>query len=443
MGKYNEELDAVKMKRYTHSEIDDGDKNELINFLAGTQSFRAVSHKMMKMRKLASHLTWLYPNTPVYLDSNISDRVITHSGNRGSKFVKVARSLDRSYQVWASKYRMLNSYDDNFPKEFKTKEGKLAKVIQKRMYDNNMKLTKDELSKLSDLLSKMQNGKDLIVDVTRNFEVGEFGDSQSCFKAGGGYDYVPEFMATQEAFRSVRIYTTKQQPLGRAWIYILPENDGFVVWNAYGLSMANLCRALKGVSGIEYKLRNDFNLRGRPADIYINAGDKGFFATERKSLEYVLVVNRVYVCYSCEERIEDGNTHQVGDHIFCSSCVADLTVCSHCNEYIEDDDDAREVHIHTLDGSISSQIWCYDCAYSDASECNDCGRMFKNRYIFDNGICRECTENNYSYCYNCGTQVHNEEIYALPNDALVCEDCNYEYMEEQARLEEETEVTNE
>lgn len=115
-----------------------------------------------------------------------------------------------------------------------------------------------------------------------------------------------------------------------------------------------------------------------------------------------------------------------------------MCTCEHCDG-LHFEDDSRS--IRTGSGRHDHEIWCEDCADSDAITCDGCGEQCAPDCIHtdDSGtsICDRCSEDSYSMCGNCNTWIntYNSDYYSNDDGIYCCRECSGDENEVEATEE--------
>ena len=138
--------------------------------------------------------------------------------------------------------------------------------------------------------------------------------------------------------------------------------------------------------------------------------------TENEALHCNYCHEEYVSCWSCDNRVIEDDTVDIGGYSYCRDCVE---YCDHCGEYFTGDSflvynsRGREIDV------------CESCAMNDFYCCDDCGiySHHNNIHDVDNGTyCNDCFEENYTSCTNCEEEVNKEDVF-IANYKPYCDNC--------------------
>lgn len=114
------------------------------------------------------------------------------------------------------------------------------------------------------------------------------------------------------------------------------------------------------------------------------------------------------LCKHCRVPIaEDEEREEDCPHNVCASCYEDYVYCDRCGDWVHSDD--------TYTGN--GETYCEDCWDRVSETCDHCGDRFHMDDLAD-GMCASCRED-YSRCTDCGDIYNNEDL----DDEGRCESC--------------------
>jgi hypothetical protein len=136
-----------------------------------------------------------------------------------------------------------------------------------------------------------------------------------------------------------------------------------------------------------------------------------------------------FVCCNCQEHVSEDEYSLYRDDIYCSSCYEDhVLYCGYC----EEDRDRNEA-VRTIDslGRYAGYV-CGDCAQNHFSECRRCWNTQNNEYIVEttdtaHTYCNQCAENYVYFCTGCDLVTDIKEF----DDEGYCSDCHREEDDEE------------
>ena len=214
--------------------------------------------------------------------------------------------LDRQHGYYDPRCRIFSDhvlYDENFSREWVTKEGNFTKRLAKLYLQKGLKLTPAELSAIGNIARRhCSKDTERAVELTRdlNLSAGDFYHSASCWWTSESRSRCILKRSGGLALRTFSAGEPKQQPecgrknctqcpmvtvnpgklTGRAWVLPLAKDtfgtlkptedtdaDAYMVFNVYGLDGWEAARMVAQMTGRSYK-RIAFDLRGA----YINNG---------------------------------------------------------------------------------------------------------------------------------------------------------------------------
>ena len=307
-----------------------------------------------------------------------------------------------------SGYRNVSSYfsDDEVEYLWKNSQGIFTKRLSKYFYDTyGVKFTPSQLETIGNhAKSNSIDNKNFNIAITRNFNwrSGDFGDHGSCFwgDRNGARTMLDENGAYAVLFykkgnNNERYYPKGYSGYGRAWLVNI--DDGFIIFNAYGISLQSVAHILFSISNSSYY---------RKIYLYNNGDDTG-----------ILYINgsRGWIIGDID-KIKDLNEYDLGwDESY--------STCDHCDRYIDEDDS------YEVDG----YYYCEDCYYDLFKECDDCGKVVSKDSTYyiescEKEVCENCYRENYFDCDDCDETYKNKEANILENlDKTLCNNCTRNY----------------
>lgn len=331
--------------------------------------------------------------------------------------------------------------------------GTFPKRVAKWLYQKHgIKLSAQQLSIIGNKVSAhCERNIQYTFDFTSSldWDAGDFGDDGSCFWScrAGARD-----MLEENGGKAVRFYTDDGRGYARAWL--APVDNGWIVFNGYGLESLQIARILSHYWGAYYKKARLVNNGETCGVLWVNRGQGYIIANQSDCKDsYDLGWDDVRTggdcCYYCDEYIEAGDGYGFGGDTYCEGCynemfffcndcdgdchnddhnmVGDDSVCDDClDAYYSRCVNCDEYHRDTTKGPDSEER-CASCHSEHVNECEDCAgdHMIADSYRGSDNVyrCEDCHDKIHSTCFRCGAVCHNDDIKTGPDGELRCEDC--------------------
>lgn len=272
--------------------------------------------------------------------------------------------------------------------------GRIADYIYKN-FGNKLPLTTVE--RIGNVVKRHMpsaGNETIVFSFAKNIDwgAGKFGDGQSCFWTSRK-DCRDNIKANKGFAVQFWNPATPDTGKGRCW-GALAENDSVIVlYNAYGVALSEMARALSSFFKCDYRSVNLYINGSTSETVYVNSGT-GYVLGQSKTIEaltssYNLPYKRNKVCHYC--RHADSETTMLDGRDFCKRCTSAFTrVCHACRATVWYNR-ARQVRLSY--GSNQFITLCDSCSHK---YCNSCGKVEKEpilKYNFINAqhaICGEC-----------------------------------------------------
>lgn len=283
--------------------------------------------------------------------------------------------------------------------EHKKYSGTFSKRARKYYHEKCIKLTHSQCSELGSLVGQYssRNASYVIRFTSELWSCGAYHDAGSCF--WGDKKFAPDIIFG-EGGGGVLFYDDADNRLGRCWI--LPYRDDWVIFNAYGLPLLTMARALSQFLVSTYRridLRNNYSTDGH---LHINDDGYILFKEEDKYIMDQPIDLRIdeskYVvyCEDCGEIIDEKNV--INDEVYCNDCASNFEECYYCSEMSKDYD------------TINNKTVCQNCM-SDVYECEHCqDRNHRDDMVILKGVgwvCDMCSDE-YIECPHC-SKYHDRD----------------------------------
>lgn len=263
---------------------------------------------------------------------------------------------------------------------------------------------------------------------------GEYEGTPTCFRFGGENEVSRKFIEKYKRTKCLILKRVDTTDTARCIVYFAGGRNIYLtnfyykrITQNYRLFVEAL-RMLLGLKKVSFKDCNNPEL-----PIYLN--DDGILVHDEKSFKYPFT--RKFPCPHCDDIVDEkkmlheveGTTHYIG---CCDSCLGFNTayaICSHCDTAIFDEADAYYIE-------ADDRTFCYRCYERYVQTCANCGHKSSNENFEitnnDETLCEDC----YSTCEECGDVFRNNEI----NDNGLCSDCQAD--EDEQEEEEEKKNAN-
>lgn len=295
-------------------------------------------------------------------------------------------------------------------REFVNKRGKLAKRIKrnlKKLYGEN--IAPEAMSDIGNKANQytLRDGT-YKVEITRDLAgtVGAFGDDESCFQEGHENDHHLFAMDDNSDFYAVRIYRQTGSRLARSWGW--DSGDGFVVFNAYGMTLYKIAKITS--QALNQDMRQiQFNFDGwlNDRNCYAIGGDpKAVTLRAKCNPERYQNNGQQGYCTYCDNTIYDDDDFHMADNggMYCRACWDDnFHRCNHCHIWHR----REHVHLQRVRGLHGTQNICPDCL-EHFILCVGCKIRCHSRHITETNLgalCARCIENDVLVCNDCDDHV--------------------------------------
>lgn len=275
--------------------------------------------------------------------------------------------------------------------------GSFAKRVAKYFHKQGTPLTSDQLGVIGSLVSQYSASQtDYTIDYTSDFnwQAGDFGDGGSCY---WGCRSAAKDMISENGGQAVRFYKDGNGT-GRAWM--LPHDNNWILFNGYGLDLAQIAQVVAADLGQSYKRIRLENNGDTDGTLWINSG-VGYVVGSVEDYEYdrsidLCIEDDSQCCQDCGCRISHDDCHCVcGDRYVCDSCFDDYSYCDQCEKYFSSDD------VYYID----EQGYCDHCRRCYCTKCVDCGEWHRETNTTSDGeVCASCLDN-YCACESCGLRL--------------------------------------
>jgi hypothetical protein len=214
-----------------------------------------------------------------------------------------------------------------------------------------------------------------------DWDHGDFGDEGSCFWED--HDEARTALNRCENAYAMRFYNDGMG-CGRVLVLSLSSMDSFVLFNAYGISLAKAAFILSILTKGQYAKVDVYNFGKENGLIWINGGTGYIVAPEGSNLLKKTEIDlKIYgdTCYNCGEFIgEDDSSYPYGETVVCGMCY-DLwyTTCTYCSDTCQSDS------AYAIDPDT---VLCGFCFNRNFKECVECGETLKLSHPTD--VCKKC-----------------------------------------------------
>lgn len=285
---------------------------------------------------------------------------------------------------------------------WKTGKGTFTKRLSKYFYDNyEVLFTKEQLTELGAIAKDHSiDVATLYLDITRNFnwDDGDFGDSDSCF--WGSRSRARDILYQNGAY-ALRFYKELAgEGYGRCWL--VPVNEGWIIFNGYGLSVLKIAQILSTVCGLYYGKASLLINGEYDGKVWIGARN-----SENKGNGYIIG------SYEDISSIKEYNFEWDEDIInTCSRCgeqcldlyyvESDQGICENCYHILyKRCDECYSTHTESSMYLISEDRYiCSNCRNSLYKECDACHQITSKWQLL--------TFNNSQLCHSCFEEATNE-----------------------------------
>ena len=307
--------------------------------------------------------------------------------------------------------------------------GSFAKRLAKFYHQKGRNLDSDFLGTIGSLVSQYSAKQSTYtIDYTNTFDWhgGDFGDDGVCFLDRGCRAAAPGKIR-EAGGRAVRFYNDGRG-CARAWM--VPRGDNWVVFNGYGLHVAEIAQVVAADMGASYKRVRLSNNGEDCGLIWINGG-MGYLVGSAESVDYNQHIDLEIEtgpgddqtrCEDCGQYVDDDEIHNVnGDRAVCDSCYSDnYSWCEHCENDVSNDDMTE----------VNGQYYCNDCRGEYCERCEHCREWYIREDMTEvNGgefVCENCLSVNYNYCENCNEYFPCNDTLEIDGECY-CEDCANEF----------------
>lgn len=294
-----------------------------------------------------------------------------------------------------------------------TERGTLPKRIASALYnEHGFKMDDESLGKIGTIGSMHTEKKDVFyIDFTKsiNWTNGDFGDSASCFWTTA--ERRPARKMIEENGFAIRFYNSPDsfKGYGRAWCGDVskqidrPDDDAYVMFNAYGLDLLSAARVMANYLGLEYRTTAVLcNNQATEGTLFINSSGRGIFIASSSTLEQTSFIEKIDLKWK-----DKG------------------PVCEKCNSSI------RNPRIGANSENLCGK--CFDALYYTCRTCgcphSRVGRpLFNDRHTNQN-YCPECHIRYFAMCEGCAKEHHKENLIGYRVDEIgkhyCCTECHY------------------
>lgn len=303
--------------------------------------------------------------------------------------------------------------------------GTFPKRVAKYLYQKHgRKLSSTQLGELgTEVSTHCERNKSYTFDFTDSFDwdAGDFGDDGSCFwscRTGA------REMLEVNGARAVRFYDKDGEGYARAWV--APVDNGWIVFNGYGLESLQIARILSHYWGAYYKRAMLVNNSEDSGVLWINGG-AGYVIADQADCKdsydfgWEDIKNGRIVCYHCSEELDENEDYTYDGDNYCESCYCDMFFyCDDC-----------EMDRHNEEyNNINNRSVCDSCLDSHYICCNDCDEFSCNEDSHEGPDgehrCIDCHDGLVSTCHRCGCEEMKKDLKEGPDGNKYCSTCHDE-----------------
>ncbi len=268
----------------------------------------------------------------------------------------------------------------------------------------------------------------------------------SCYGFDGEYFNSTLALCRQAQAAMVFLYDKDiAHKIGRAWVYLFPEQRKFIMLEPYGSFYE---AEQKGVrEAIEQKLSDHFGLENRwkksvidryenhsgaQSPVYFDASNVTFVCHINADEEHEPIDLPEARCLYCGTRTDNAKNAS------CDDCVSDYT-CEDCGHGVSSDD------VRSYDG----YNYCDDCFCDRYFYCNYCDEHYPNneaKYVDGHGsCCNDCYDEKFVRCEECDKDISKKSgLYYVSDitEDTYCEDCYHDRFTRCYHCDDETELSD-
>ena len=280
----------------------------------------------------------------------------------------------------------------------------------------------------------------------------------SCFRFGGEYFNSTIALCRSPQVAIVYLYDTdRTRKIGRAWVYLFPDQKKFIMLKSYGSFYETERKAVR--EAIEkqfseyYKIKNKWvkstidsydNISGHTEPVYFDSHNVTFVRHKEANTEQEAVdlpealclfcgddttfeqgggchcCASGYTCEDCGHSVSDDERYSDDTYDYCSDCYHDrYFYCDSCHDYHSRDQE------NYVDGKGSFCEYCFNQKFHRCEGCNE-AQTTDDYYVSElnqDVYCEECYYNTFTRCHDCDEEVYRDEAKKL-DDEPYCEDCH-------------------